>query len=140
MKKIITLALTALISTSPLMADSRIALEISAQNRDKLLHEMRQLLRSSQMVLDGVVKNDMEQVEKAARRSGMAMGGATPPEVARILPKGFKALGPGVHKGFERIANEADGFGDTQKILGILAETQNNCVSCHEIYRFEVKK
>jgi len=122
------------------MADSRIALEISAQNQDKILQEMRQLLRSSQMVLDGVVKNDMEIVEKAARQSGMAMAGGTPPEVARILPKGFKALGPSVHKGFERIANEADGFGDTQKILGILAETQSKCVACHEIYRFEVKK
>lgn len=140
MKKITALVLIALLNTSPLLADSRVALEISAQNRDKILYEMRELLRSSQEILDGIVKNDMELVEKAARKSGMSMMGGTPSEVARILPKDFKTLGPNVHKGFERIANEADGFGDTKKIIRILAETQNNCVTCHDLYRFEVKK
>jgi len=139
MKQMIALALSTLLVSTTIFADSREAIVVSAKNRDALLHEMRQLLRSSQLILDGIVKNDMELVEKAARKSGMGMTGRTPPEVIRILPKAFKALGPGVHKGFEQIANEADGFGDTQKILSILAKTQNNCVACHEIYRFEVK-
>ena len=140
MKKTIAILLTTFLAASPVLADSRTAIEVSAQNKTKILKEMRELLRSSQLVLDGVIKNDMEQVEKAARKVGMNMTGGTPPEVARVLPQRFRALGPGVHRSFERIADEADGFGDTQKILTILADTQSSCVACHDIYRFEVKQ
>ncbi len=140
MKKIIPVLFVSLLSSNTLLADNRIALKVSAEHRDMLLKEMRQLLHSSQQVLEGIVNNDMQQVEQAARQSGMNMAQGTPPEVARILPQDFKVMGPSVHRGFEQIADEADGFGDTQKILKTLAQTQTNCVACHEIYRFEVKQ
>ncbi|MBL7004257.1 MAG: hypothetical protein ISR69_09550 [Gammaproteobacteria bacterium] len=140
MNKLLAVTFSTLLISTGSYADSREAIVMSEQHRDLLLTEMRDLLTSSQQVLEGVVNEDMAQVEKSARRMGLNAGGGVPKEVGRLLPKGFKSLGPQVHQGFEQIADEADGFGDSNKILKILAKTQQNCVTCHDLYRFEVKK
>ena len=140
MKKLLLTLVGSILLSHAVFADNRNVLIVTAEQRDALLKEMRSMLSSSQQVLEGVVTDNMEMVEKAARTSGMKMARATPADLRKILPKGFKALGPLTHKGFEKIANEADGFGDTKKILAILAETQKSCVACHQSYQLQVGK
>jgi len=120
-------------------ADSREAIVVNAHQRGELLSEMRELLIASQQVLEGVITNDMEMVEKSARVVGLNKAKSTPPALAKLLPSKFKMLGPQIHKAFERIANEADGFGDTDKILKELSEMQKVCTACHAIYQIQVK-
>ena len=129
-----------MMSFNSVMADNRTPIVVSQSQKDALLAEMRELLKTSQEVLEGVVNKDMEMVEKSARLMGINATKTIPPGVGKLLPSGFKSMGPQVHKGFERIANEADGFGDTDKILKILSDTQKVCTACHSVYQFTVKK
>ena len=139
MKKLFVALIIAMLSNAS-AADSREIIELSAEQRDALLSEMRALLVSSQQVLEGVVTNDLEQVEVSARAMGINNIKGAPPSFAKQLPAGFKKLGPQVHKAFERIANEADGFGDTQKILTELSDMQKVCTTCHATYQIQVKQ
>ena len=139
MKTLITTVLTALLFSQSVQADNRTVIEVNAQQRDALLSEMRQMLASSQKIIEGLTEDDMAKIEKSARTSGMKLGRATPKSLSKILPAGFKVLGPKSHKGFEQIANEAAAFGDSKKILTLLSETQKACVACHQTYQIHVK-
>ena len=138
MKNIISVLFLSLLLSNNAYADDRTVLLVNAEQRDFLLTEMRQMLLSSQQILEGIVNDDMEMVEQAARTSGMKMGRSTPDSIRQLLPDGFKALGPLSHRGFEKIANEADGFGDKETILKLLSEAQKSCVACHQTYQLRV--
>lgn len=138
MKNFIRVFIVSILLSGNAIADDRTVLLVNAEQRDFLLNEMRQMLSSSQQILEGIVNDDMEMVEQAARASGMKMGRSTPDSIKRILPKGFKALGPLSHRGFEQIANEASGFGDKDAILNLLSEAQKSCVACHQTYQLKL--
>ena len=138
MKKILSMLILSIVVSINAHADERTIITVNAEQRDFLLNEMRQMLESSQQILEGIVNDDMEMVEQAARASGMKMGRSTPSSIKQLLPNGFKALGPLSHRGFEKIANEASGFGDEDVILNLLSEAQKSCVACHQTYQLQI--
>ena len=138
MKIFLSVVFVFIILSNNVYADDRTIIIVNAEQRDFLLNEMRQMLASSQQILEGIVNDDMEMVEQAARASGMKMGRSTPSSIKQLLPKGFKALGPLSHRGFEKIANEASGFGDEDTILKLLSEAQKSCVACHQTYQLQL--
>ena len=118
--------------------DGRIAVHLDAGERDLVLTEMRGFLESVQKISMGIAGNDMELVAEYARKSGMAATDGMPGTLVGKLPLGFKKLGPDTHKKFDQLALDAEEFGDAEHALSQLSVLLQNCVACHEAYRFTV--
>lgn len=103
--------------------------------RDKVLAEMRQMLESMSGVLQGFVANDMPEIEKAARASGMET--AVDPQLEKKLPEAFLRLGMLTHKSFDKLADQAKAGGTREDAIKALAVLSNNCVGCHRTYRLD---
>jgi len=119
-------------------ADNRTVIGLTDTEKTALLSEMRQFLSASHQILSAALTEDADAVEAAARPMGVKLMKSTPDALKTKLPKGFGELGSRTHLGFEEIANEASGMGDTNVILKQLAKLQTNCIACHAHYQFKV--
>ena len=118
--------------------DGRLAVQLYPAERDLVLEEMRTFLASVQQITQGVASNDFESVAKAARRVGRAAQQGMPGSLVGKLPIEFKKMGFDTHAQFTQLALDAVQMEDaelTMKQLGVLLQ---NCVACHETYKFEV--
>jgi len=120
-------------------SDGRTAIYLEQGERDIVLSEMRTFLLSMQKITEGLNKNDMKQVTAAAHRVGMATSGGVPGSLMGKLPIGFKRLGMDTHRKFDQMALDAKDVGDKELVMEQLAELMQNCVACHEIFRFELE-
>lgn len=116
--------------------DGRVAVLLTKDERNALLLEMRTWLQNSQRILAAASTNDVGEVVKAARASGMAAEAETPASLFRKIPLEMKALGFATRRKFDDIANEAEKSGSTSRVAGQLSEAMGNCVACHATYRF----
>jgi len=119
-------------------SDGRASIQLTASEKDLVLSEMRSFLNSIQQIIDGVNKNDMTQVETAARRVGQAAQEAVPGTLMGKLPIAFKQLGFDTHAKFDQLALDASQFGDRGQALEQLAILMQNCVACHAGHRIDV--
>lgn len=119
--------------------DSRQVIWLSVEQKNALMQEMRHFLQVSQTILENAMSENLEEIEQDARSMGVKAMKATPPSLSKQFPAAFKAIGPKVHLGFEDIANEASGLGDTTVILKRLAEVQSHCIQCHAQYQIKVR-
>ncbi|WP_019895213.1 hypothetical protein [Hydrogenovibrio halophilus] len=120
-------------------ADSREIIWLSPSERATVLAEMRQFVVASQAILQGVLDENWQTVEDAAREVGVRQMRQTPPGLRDKLPEGFMRLGPKVHRGFENIADEASGLADKTVVLQKLADLQQHCISCHASWQFKAR-
>ena len=120
-------------------SDGRTAIYLEQSERDLVLAEMRTFLQSVQQITNGLSENDMQQVAQAARQVGMLTAGQVPGSLMGKLPIGFKRLGMDTHGKFDQMALDAKDIGDNGLVMEQLAELMQNCVACHEIYRFELE-
>lgn len=120
--------------------DGRTAIELTANERDFVLAEMRAFLESVQEITSAISEKDMETIAASASRVGLASTSTTPKTLMRKLPPAFRALGMKTHKAFDGIAVEAQDMGDAQVVLTQLGDLLRNCVACHEGYRLEVRR
>lgn len=118
--------------------DTREIIWLTEAEKTALLTEMRHFLSASQQILAASLMEDAEAVEAAARPMGMKLMKNTPPALKQKLPARFGELGSKTHLGFEEIANEAGGMGDSSVMLKQLAQLQTNCIACHARYQFKV--
>ena len=116
--------------------DGRQAVVINKDERNALLLEMRTWLMSAQGVLAAAVKDDMVEVAKIARVSGMSAEEETPASLFRKIPLEMKKLGFATRDYFDEIALIAENDKDSQKVIAKLSESMNNCIACHAVYRF----
>lgn len=116
--------------------DGRQALQLSKNERNALLQEMRTWLQSSQGILAAAAVNDFDTVSKIAKVSGMAAEAATPGSLFRKIPVEMKALGFDTRKRFDQIATDAEKLKDSKHTVVQLSEAMNNCIACHATYRF----
>lgn len=116
-------------------SDGRQAIILEESERDLVLLEMRMFLASVRSITEGVSKNDMKQVVKAAREVGAQAQQAVPGSLVAKLPLSFKQLGFDTHKKFDLLALDAETLGDSQHALQQLSELMNNCVACHSTYK-----
>jgi len=123
----------------PAEPDKRQAIELSAQERDFVLAEMRGFLDSVQGILQGVVDADMKSVSAAALKSGMGNMQHAPRTLMTKMPTEFKMLGMDTHQKFGALADEASGIGDKQQVLKQLTVLLANCNACHQGYRLTTK-
>lgn len=116
--------------------DGRQAVMLSKDERNALLLEMRVWLQSSQGILAAASEKDFDSVVKSAKASGMEAEADTPGSLFRKLPVEMKALGFDTRSKFDDIAAEAAMSKDSSRVVKKLSMAMNNCIACHEMYRF----
>jgi len=116
--------------------DGRQAVMLSKDERNALLLEMRVWLKSSQGILAAASEKDFDAVIKSAKASGMGAEADTPGSLFRKLPVEMKALGFDTRGKFDDIAAEAAKSKDSNQVVTKLSVAMNNCIACHEMYRF----
>lgn len=116
--------------------DGRLAVQLSKDERNDLLLEMRTWLQNSQAILAAVSSQEFDAVATIAKSSGMAAEATTPGSLFRKLPVEMKALGFDTRKKFDEIATDAGRLKDSQHTIKQLSIAMNNCVACHAAYRF----
>jgi hypothetical protein len=117
-------------------SDGRLAVQLTKDERNTLLLEMRKWLQSSQTILAAVSTGDFVTVAHTARSSGMAAEATTPGSLFRKIPVEMKALGFDTRKKFDEIAVDAETMKDSQHTIAQLSAAMNNCIACHATYSF----
>ena len=134
-------------------ADARQVIAVPAIRRDMILMEMRGLLTSVNGVLRGLATNDRELMRSSAASAGMEtmraqmqerMGqmqahGQDPMLQGMGMPDAFMQLGMATHDGLDSLAASIAAGASNDQIVARLARVTNNCVSCHQAYRLDVR-
>lgn len=120
--------------------DGRLAVNLTKNERNALLLEMRTWLKSSQSIIKAVSDKNFEEVSRVAKISGMAAEAQTPASLFRKLPASMKVLGFDTRKKFDEIADDAIKLRSSEHTIKQLGITMNNCVACHATYRFTEAK
>jgi mono/diheme cytochrome c family protein len=116
--------------------DGRLAVELTKDERNALLLEMRTWLQNSQAILAAVASNDFAAITATARASGMAAEATTPGSLFRKIPVEMKTLGFDTRSKYDEIADDAERLKDGRHTIKQLSVAMNNCVACHATYRF----
>jgi hypothetical protein len=119
--------------------DARTPLTVTATEAASIREEMRGFLEGVQGIASGLADNDMKAVAKAARGLGMAGANHVPMSVRMKFPMEFKQMGHATHMGFDNLATDADGLGDSGHSQKQLSEVLQNCNACHASFRLDVK-
>ena len=118
--------------------DGRTVVLLTADERNKVLGEMRGLLETVQGIAQAAADGDLAEAERLARASGMAAAkgeGA----IIRKLPLDFKTLGLGTHQAFDDLADFIAGTDDPLAVVGELGSLMGNCTGCHASYRLGIE-
>lgn len=117
------------------VADNRVILALSPDERAMILEEMRLFLDGVGTMTGALGKQDMQATAAAARGMGMKMVHEVPPALRAKLPMEFRQLGFSVHRDFDQIAMDADSLKDVSHTLNQMSATLQKCVSCHAAYQ-----
>lgn len=117
--------------------DGRKAIQLTAEEHDTVLAEMRGMLQTVQGVVNGLANDDMAAVAKSARASGMSHAADASPALLAKLPLDFKQLALSVHKGWDGLAQLAEAGASSDEILRRFDGQLTGCVGCHAGYRFQ---
>ena len=118
-------------------SDGRTAIVLEPGERDLVLAEMRGFLEAVQLITEAVGEGDTGKIATAARKVGAGAQQAVPASLMGKLPLGFKQMGLDTHRRFDRLALDAEEFGDPATSLQQLSELMNNCVACHSAFRLD---
>ncbi len=116
--------------------DGRLAVQLTKDERNALLLEMRTWLQSSQSILEAVSAKNFEEVSRVAKISGMGAEANTPGSLFRKLPFEMKVLGFDTRKKFDEIAVDAIKLKNSEHTVKQLSNAMSNCIACHGVYRF----
>lgn len=115
--------------------DQRQAIQLSEEEKDLVLAEMRTMLAAVNGILKGLHGNDMTAVATAAKSAGMGMAVDASPAFMAKLPLEFKTLGMSLHEDFDKLSADVEGGLNKDQVIHRLSEVTNKCVACHQIYR-----
>lgn len=116
-------------------ADSRMAVELTAAERDHVLAEMRGMLESTQGVVGGMAANDHKAIQESAAAAGKRPPTSASKALHQKLPEAWLSVGAMAHGGFDEIARRAGEGGDASAIAAELETTLRACTSCHAAFR-----
>ncbi len=122
--------------------DGRTEIVLAPTERDLILTEMRQLLKSVHGVVTvlGSQDHNLKAAEAAARSAGMAMAADVNPTVMLKLPLAFKQMGMSIHKDMDHLADGIAQGESSVQILNRLSSMTARCTTCHDMYRFATTK
>ncbi len=120
-------------------ADGRTEVRLASTERDLILAEMRQLLKSVHGVVTGLSdpgpSTGRKLAEQAARAAGMGMAEDVNPAIMVKLPLPLKQMGMSVHRDFDALADGIAQGESAARILERLSSITARCTTCHEMYR-----
>ncbi len=119
--------------------DARTPLTLTAAEAAVVREEMRGFLEGVQKIAAGLADNDMKAVASAARALGMSGANHVPMNLRKKFPMEFKQMGHATHMGFDNLAIDAEGLGDSGHSLQQLSEVLQNCNACHASFRLARK-
>ncbi|MEG3617917.1 hypothetical protein V5T82_05570 [Magnetovibrio sp. PR-2] len=141
MKRFVFAFLGCVLWLSPAMAvDDRQVIELSKDQRDRVLTQMRGFLEAVQDIVLATSEGDMEAVKEAAIQYGMGHHGQPGQRglgVGRMAPPEFRQMGRSTHLAFDELAQAAE-FGP-QMVLEDLGVLMSNCTGCHATFRLVEK-
>jgi len=117
--------------------DKRIAINLSAAEKNQILAEMREFLHGFHGIHLAMSRQDMKNVALTARPMG-ALLDRIPSSMKERLPEEFTQLAIAMNEAFHAVANEAEDKGDISKTHENLAEVMTYCSGCHDTYRFNI--
>jgi cytochrome c556 len=120
---------------APASLDPRTAVQLTAEQRNAVLTEMRTMLGSVSGVLGAAARNDSAGIRGAAHASGAAA--AADPALEKLLPEAWLQMAEQTHSGFDSLA--AAGAKGRDTVIARLGRVTTNCVSCHAMYRLAVR-
>jgi len=115
--------------------DSRTPVQLTAEQRNAVLVEMRTMLASVSGVVGATARSDSAGIRSAALASGTAA--AADPALEKLLPEAWLQMATRTHAGFDSLAAAAAKGCDT--VVARLAALSTNCVSCHAMYRLATR-
>lgn len=120
--------------------DGRTEIVLAQAERDLILAEMRQLLKTVHGVVTvlGSPDQNLKAAESTARSAGMAMAADVNPAVMLKLPLTFKQMGMSIHKDMDRLADGIAQGETSVQILNRLSSMTARCTACHDMYRFAI--
>lgn len=116
------------------LPDERLEIQVSPEERELVLKEMRTILASVNGVVTGLSQEDMKRVEESARAAGMGMAVEESALVAK-LPIEFKEMGLSLHRDFDDLADATKKGASQEEILQRMARLTARCNGCHDIFR-----
>ena len=117
-------------------ADKRMAVQLSAGERQHVLMEMRGLLQSTQGIIEGLAKDDMELVQKSALAAGTDGRKTTENMIMhKKMPQEWMQLGGMAHKSMDEIAQMAADGKSAKDIQLKLVSAMDSCTACHAAYQ-----
>ncbi len=114
--------------------DGRYTIVLRPKERNAMLEDMRNYLHGIREITRSLAEGDIDEVEKAARRSGTIAIYEMKPVMSDAMVPRFRSLAIKVHEQFEQLADDAAAGQPPMKLLGDLGRLMNNCVKCHETY------
>jgi len=125
-------------SEHSLNPDQRKILHMNVKQRHHVLTEMRQLLASTQGVLEGIAENDMGKVAQAAALSAPKAPKTVDFRMKDVLPPDFRQMGKAAHVAFGEMEQKAKNGASKEEIAMEIADTLNTCVACHSTFQVSV--
>lgn len=122
------------------VSGTRNAIALSQGDRELVLEEMRAMLVATQQIVDGVARDDRQQIIKAAKAGGMGSAIDLDPNFLSKLPLEFKTLGFSMHSDMDAISKAAEKQVPQPEISGMLAATLTKCVACHGAWELKIKE
>ncbi len=123
------------------ISKNRKILYLTKEEKDFVLYEMRELLKAIHGIHTGIANDDYNFAYKIAKSAGMDMVHKIETKEKIILlklPNEFKKLGFSTHNQFDLLA-ESIKEKDKKEIEKNLSILTSYCVSCHDLYSFEVE-
>ncbi|MFO0734063.1 MAG: hypothetical protein U0231_21200 [Nitrospiraceae bacterium] len=122
--------------------DGRTEVRLATAERDLILGEMRQLLKTVDQVVRqlGEPLPDRQVIESAARSAGMGMAADVNPAIMAKLPLPFKQMGMSIHRDMDALADAVAHQETPQQVLRRLSDMTARCTTCHDLYRIGADK
>lgn len=113
----------------------RIVVVLDPVEREYVLAEMRGMLSAVQQILLGIANNDRTAIARAASAAGMSVAADDSPRLLTKLPMEMKALGFGVHRDMDALAEAAQKGVPYNDIVLMLGTSMGKCVACHQTWQ-----
>jgi cytochrome c556 len=115
-------------------ADKRTVISLPAEQRDKLLTEMRGMLTSMQTIMDAASKMDVARIRNVAHAEGTTAVAQDSALVA-LLPQDFRKAEAETRTQFDALSEAVRGFTARDTTLAYLSRISQGCVGCHGKFR-----
>jgi hypothetical protein len=117
--------------------DNRIAVNLSQNERNLVLKEMRNFLISTQGVSEAITNGDLNLAAKLASEAGMLAEKNTPGSLLSKIPLAMKTLGFDTRKKFDQLSADAKNLKDTTHSRNQLDLLMKNCLACHASFKIQ---